>query len=101
MPRKKHPREWFKLYANTRHVFASLSDEAAGQALKLALVYFALGEEPPDTVSPMVAIGFNVLRNAADEAISDYAAAVENGRKGAAIRDARQAAQVEEDDDPW
>lgn len=89
MPRKKHPREWFKLYANTRHVFDSLSDEAVGQAVKYALHYFVTGEEPPDTMGPITRIGFDVLRSAADEAIADYEEAVANGSKGPVAKAAK------------
>ena len=91
MPRKKHPREWFKLHANTRHVFNSLSDDAVGQGVKCALNYFVTGEEPPDTMGPLPKIVFDVLRSAADEAIADYEAAVANGSKGPAAKEAKNA----------
>ena len=90
MPRRKRPREWFKLYSNTRHVFSSLSDETVGKAIKLAQAYYVDGELPPDGTNPLTMIAFNVLRSAADEAIEDYEAAVANGAKGPEAKEAKQ-----------
>lgn len=91
MPRKKQPRTWFRMYGSNLHVFEALSDEAVGKSVKYALRYFVLDEAPPDTLDPLTMIGFSVLRGAADEAITDYEVAVENGRKGPAAKEAKKA----------
>ena len=87
---RKHPRQWFYLYASNRHVFKHLDRAGVGSGLIAAMDYFATGEIP-DELSTAARIVFDVLREGADEAIADYNAAVEAGKKGPAAKAAKAA----------
>lgn len=76
---------WFKIYLSQRGVIKSISSDAVGDALKAALDFFFDGTEPQD-LNPLARIVFNVFSESIAEAVADYNAAVEGGRKSAQKR---------------
>lgn len=87
---KKHPRNWFYMYVSNRHVFRNLNPTAVEKGLIATLDYFATGEIP-EIIDPIQQIVFNILKEAADESLNDYAMAVENGKLGPAAKAAKAA----------
>ena len=93
MPKKYNRPQWFKMQISNRALIDAVDDAAAGRGLKLALAYFETGEIP-NGVEPLTLAVFNALKAAADESIADYAASVEAGKQGAAIRYGGQHEQI-------
>ncbi len=82
MAEDKRP-QWFKVWARNRVVFDndSFSYESVGKAFINAVRYFA-GEQDLIKMSPAENAIYLLLKQGADEAISEYKKAQENGKKG-------------------
>ena len=76
---------WFKVHLANSPMWHSLSDEAVGRALKLALDYFETGELP-EVDNPLVDIAFETLKKSCDTAFREYNESVEAGRPGARLK---------------
>lgn len=71
---------WFKVTLHQKPLIDSVPDDVAGKALKAAIGYFDNGKITD--LDPLTAAVFSVFKASADEAISGYAKAVEDGGKG-------------------
>lgn len=76
---------WFRVYASVKGALDIVSDEAAGKALKATLSYFETGEEPTD-LSIEAKIIFGILKQGADDSLSEFQARVNDGKRGAEIK---------------
>ena len=76
---------WFKMFRNQKTLIDSVSDEAAGKALKAIFQYFD-SEEIPENLDPLVFAVFSAVKPYIDESFEDYRKAVESGRRGANTR---------------
>lgn len=87
MAREKKP----SMFANRRDIIDSIPDEDVGSGLKAAFAYFDDEEVNESELSQLAKIVFNgVFRPYIDEAKKDYADSVENGKRGAAIKNGRK-----------
>lgn len=90
MAREKKP-SWWKMFANRRDIIDSIPDEDVGSGLKAAFAYFDDEEVNESELSQLAKIVFNgAFRPYIDEAKKDYADSVENGKRGAAIKNGRK-----------
>ena len=71
---------WWKMFYHQRPAIDSVSDADAGQGLKAAFRYFDGEKTDMHELSPGAFTVFSVMKGCIDEAISDYATKVENGR---------------------
>lgn len=79
--KQKKP-SWFKMFAHQKAIIDSVSDEAAGKALKAAFAYFDDGDCPAD-LDPLAFAVFASIKPYIDESLENYQKAVESGRSGA------------------
>lgn len=90
MAREKKP-SWWKMFANRRDIIDSIPDEDVGSGLKAAFAYFDDEEVNESELSQLAKIVFNgVFRPYIDEAKKDYADSVENGKRGATIKNGKK-----------
>lgn len=85
MAREKRA-SWWKMFANRREIIDAIPDEDVGSGLKAAFAYFDDEEVEESELTQCAKIVFRAFRPYIDEAKKDYAASVENGKRGAAIR---------------
>lgn len=71
---------WFKITLHQKPLIDSVSDEVAGKALKAAMAYFQ--DRTQTELDPLTMAVYSVMKASADEALSSYAKAVEDGGKG-------------------
>ena len=90
MAREKKP-SWWKMFANRRDIIDSIPDEDVGSGLKAAFAYFDDEEVNESELSQLGKIVFNgVIRPYFEVAKKYYADSVENGKRGAAIKNGRK-----------
>lgn len=70
------------MFYHQRAAIESVSDEDAGKGLKAAFRYFDGDPVFPEDLTQAAFVVFCVMRPYIDESKQDYAAAVENGKKG-------------------
>ena len=71
---------WFKMFLSQKALIDSVPDETAGKALKAVFAYFEAGEILQ--LDPLAFAVFSAVKPYVDESFADYAASVENGRRG-------------------
>ena len=75
---------WFKCFLSLRATIDAIPDENVGKGLKAAFAYFENKKEPE--LDPLSNVVFCAMRPYIDEAFSDYAARVQDGKNGAGTR---------------
>ena len=73
---------YWKMWFYQREVFDLVSDEEAGEALKLAFRYFDGEDVDTAPLSPGALAAYNSLKRKLDESIEAYKAAVKFGKQG-------------------
>ncbi len=80
MAKKEKRATWFKCFLSSKATIDAVPDENTGKGLKAAFAYFETGEYPD--LDPLSNVVFCAMRPYIDEAIEDYAARVNDGKKG-------------------
>lgn len=75
---------WFKCFLSSKATIDAIPDENVGKGLKAAFAYFEDMTEP--ALDPLSKVVFCAMRPYIDEALADYAARVQDGKRGAGTR---------------
>lgn len=89
MAREKRA-SWWKMFAHQRAVIESAPSVDVGDGLKAAFAYFDGEDIGNAKLSQSAFMVFCAIRPYLDEAKEDYEASVENGKRGAAIKNGRK-----------
>lgn len=83
---KEKRASWFKMFRHQRPVIDSVTDEDAGQGLKMAFAYFDGEDIGEINYTSSAFTVFCVIRPYIDEAKADYEQRVQDGKDGAEKR---------------
>lgn len=76
--------DWFKVHKILLAAAKAAGETATGEAVIAALTYF--NDRQPQSVSDRAIVIFALLKDWVDESLSDYAARVEDGKRGANMK---------------
>ena len=97
--------QWFRVYGQHEAILRDIDDKKLGEAVKLAFMYFNSSSKQDEEIIKSVLekndfefkTAFNVFKQGIDDSKKEYAARVEDGKRGAEARKEKQKQELIEE----